>query len=69
VQIGRTLPDAGRTPAGCTAPITDEDVERVLTLTLENKSEDATHWSTRSMAKASGLGQSAISRIWRAFAL
>jgi transposase len=49
--------------------ITDTDVERVITKTLETTPRDATHWSTRSMAKASGLSQSAISRIWRAFAL
>lgn len=54
---------------GAPRTITDEDVERVITLTLESTPEDATHWSTRSMAKASGLSQSAISRIWRAFAL
>ena len=28
-----------------------------------------THWSTRSMAKATGMSQTAISRIWRAFGL
>lgn len=49
--------------------ITDEDVEKVLRLTLETKPDDATHWSTRSMAQRSGLTQSAVSRIWRAFAL
>ena len=49
--------------------ITDTDVERVVTLTLETTPADATHWSTRSMAVRSGLSQSAISRIWRAFAL
>lgn len=49
--------------------ITDEDVERVIVLTLESQPKDATHWSTRSMAERSGLTQSAISRIWRAFAL
>ena len=54
---------------GAPRTITDEDVERVITLTLESTPEDATHWSTRSMAKDSGLSQSAISRIWRAFAL
>jgi transcriptional regulator with XRE-family HTH domain len=37
--------------------------------TLETRPADATHWSTRSLAKAVGLSQSAISRIWRAFAL
>jgi transposase len=54
---------------GVPRTITDTDVERVITKTLETTPRDATHWSTRSMAKASGLSQSAISRIWRAFAL
>ena len=54
---------------GVPRTITDADVEMVITTTLETTPRDATHWSTRSMAKASGLSQSAISRIWRAFAL
>ena len=54
---------------GAPRSITDEDVERVVTLTLEDTPKDATHWSTRSMARRSGLTQSAVSRIWRAFAL
>ena len=49
--------------------ISDEDVERVIVKTLEQQPPNATHWSTRSMAKATGLNQTAISRIWRAFAL
>jgi len=49
--------------------IRDEDVERVVTLTLESTPPDATHWSTRSMARRAGMSQSAVSRIWRAFAL
>ena len=49
--------------------ISDEDVEQVVKLTLETKPKDATHWSTRSMAKRSGMSQSAVSRIWRAFSL
>jgi transposase len=44
-------------------------VEQVITKTLESKPADATHWSTRSMAKKTGLSQSAIVRIWRAFSL
>src|SRR5437868_2020118 len=49
--------------------ISDEDVERVIVKTLEEQPANATHWSTRSMAAASGMSQSAVSRIWRAFAL
>ena len=54
---------------GAPRKISDRDVERVITMTLETKPRDATHWSTRSMAKAVGMSQSAVSRIWRAFAL
>ena len=61
------LVDAPR--PGAPRTISDEDVERVVTKTLESKPAHATHWSTREMAKAVGLSQSAISRIWRAFAL
>jgi transposase len=55
--------------AGAPRQIGDADVERVLTLTLETAPRDATHWSTRGMAQRAGLSQSAVSRIWRAFAL
>ena len=54
---------------GTPRKISDEDVERVVTLTLETNPADATHWSTRSMARRSGLSRSTISRLWRAFAL
>src|SRR3989442_5699507 len=49
--------------------ISDQEIERVIVKTLEETPADATHWSTRSMAKATGLSQSAVSRIWRAFGL
>jgi transposase len=45
------------------------DVETVIVKTLEDTPRDATHWSTRSMAQATGMSQSAITRIWRAFGL
>jgi transposase len=54
---------------GAPRKITDEDVERVIVSTLEDKPADATHWSTRSMAAKVGLSQTAVSRIWRAFGL
>jgi transposase len=49
--------------------ITDEQVEEVVIKTLETTPKDATHWSTRSMAREVGLTQSAVLRIWRAFGL
>jgi len=54
---------------GAPRKITDADVERVVRLTLETAPRDATHWSTRGMAKRCGLSQTAVSRIWRAFVL
>jgi transposase len=49
--------------------ISDEQVEAVIVKTLEQTPPNATHWSTRSMAAATGLNQTAVSRIWRAFGL
>jgi transposase len=55
---------------GAARKITDEQVEAVIVKTLEAAPDNNdTHWSTRSMAKATGLNQTAISRIWRAFGL
>jgi transposase len=49
--------------------VTDEQVEEVIVRTLETTPKNATHWSTRSMAREVGLTQSAVLRIWRAFGL
>lgn len=54
---------------GAPRTIGDDDVEAVIVKTLEETPAGATHWSTRSMAKATGMSQSAVSRIWRAFGL
>jgi transposase len=54
---------------GVPRTITDAHVERVLTATLESTPRDATHWSTRSLAQHCDMSQTAIARIWKAFAL
>lgn len=61
------LVDAPR--AGAPRQIDDEAVERLVALTLEEMPANATHWSTRSMARRAGMSQTAVSRIWRAFGL
>jgi transposase len=61
------LSDAPR----CGAPrrVDDDEIERLIALTLETQPADATHWSTRGMAKHVGLSQTMVSRVWRAFGL
>lgn len=54
---------------GAPRQITDDQVEQVIIRTLESTPRGATHWSTREMAKASGLSNATISRIWGAFGL
>lgn len=54
---------------GAPRTIGDAVVEKVIAKTLHEKPRDATHWSSRTMAKASGLSQTAVVRIWRAFGL
>ena len=54
---------------GAPRSITDQQVETVVTATLESMPKHATHWSTRQMAEKSGLSQSAVVRIWKTFGL
>ena len=55
----------------CGAPrkIGDEKIAEVVTKTLETMPAGATHWSTRSMARTSGVSISTVHRIWNAFSL
>ena len=54
---------------GAPRRISDAQVEAVIVRTLEATPRGATHWSTREMARASGLGHTTIAQIWRAFGL
>ena len=54
---------------GAPRTIDDARVDAVIAKTLEAVPAGATHWSTRSMARAMDVSQTAVSRIWRAFGL
>src|SRR6516165_9662265 len=54
---------------GAPRKVSDAQVERVVIQTLESTPRGETHWSTRGLAKATGLSRMTISRIWRAFGL
>jgi transposase len=54
---------------GTPRKLTEADVDRVLELTLESAPPKTAHWSTRSLAAASGLSRASVHRIWRAFSL
>src|ERR1700687_4442030 len=55
--------------SGAPRSIEDDRIEAVIVKTLESLPDNATHWSSRGMAKASGLSVSSVQRIWRAFGL
>lgn len=54
---------------GAPRKLSDEQVEQIVIQTLESTPRGQTHWSTRELAKATGLSRMTISRIWRAFGL
>jgi transposase len=49
----------GRTPT-----ITPAKVQDVIRKTTQEKPDNATHWSTRTMAEASGISEKSVRRIW-----
>ena len=55
--------------SGAPRTVDDARIEAVITQTLESLPSDATHWSSRGMARTSGLSVSTVQRIWRAFGL
>ena len=54
---------------GAPRKITDQEVEEVITQTLESLPKGRTHWSTRKMAQKAEISHSTVGRIWRCFGL
>lgn len=59
--------DASR--PGRSPKITATFVRRVVNMTTRQKPPTATHWSTRSMARAVGISEASVRRIWRSHGL
>ena len=55
--------------SGAPRTLDDARIEEVIIRTLEGLLSDATHWNSRSMARASGVSVTSVKRIWRAFSL
>jgi putative transposase len=49
--------------------VDDESLAKLIQKTLDTKPTDGTHWSTRTMAEATGISKSTVHRIWNAFGL
>ena len=49
--------------------LSPEKVNAIVEATLQTKPPDATHWSTRTMAKAQGVSAASVGRIWEAHGL
>ena len=60
VGLEKDAPRPGRIPK-----ITPKKNQAVVEATLHTTPPNATHWSTRSMAKAQGLSEATIRRIWK----
>ena len=58
--LEKDAPRPGRIPS-----ISEKKIRAVVEATLHTTPPNATHWSTRSMAKAQGLSQATIRRIWK----
>ena len=52
--------------AGRTRIYGADKIEEIVKKTIEEKPEDRTHWSTRSMAKAVGVSKTTVGKVWKA---
>jgi len=64
VALEKDAPRPGRTPS-----IGASKIKEVLDKTTREKPDNATHWSTRTMARAVGVSEASVRRIWHAHGL
>ena len=59
--IEKDAPRGGRRPV-----VRDAMTGRIVEWTTQRKPDNATHWSTRTLAKALGTSRATVNRVWRA---
>jgi transposase len=62
--VDALLEDAPR--SGRPREVDQAKVDAIIKATLETKPKDATHWSTREMARTQGVSPATVQRIWSA---
>jgi transposase len=60
--VGGLLRDATRPPGR--QPLSPDRIAAIVEMTLRTKPVHATHWTTRTMAKAAGISEAMVRRIW-----
>ena len=60
--VAGLLRDATRPPGR--EPLSPERIAVIVEMTLRTKPAHATHWTTRTMAKAAGISEAMVRRIW-----
>jgi len=66
-RLGGIVQDAPR--GGRTPTVRDEVSARIVEWTTQKKPAEATHWSTRTLAKELGVSRSMVQRVWKAHGL
>jgi transposase len=62
--LEKDAPRGGRPPKS-----RDDLVRRIIEMTTQQKPDNATHWSTRTLAEALGTNRALVNRVWRAHGL
>jgi len=69
IADGVTGIERDETRPGRKPKISARKVKSIVALTTQQRPDNATHWSTRSMAAAAGISEASVRRIWQAHGL
>ena len=67
--VERLRKDKGKGPKAGKPRISDAVRLRIVTMTAKEKPANATHWSSRMLAKQVGVGHTTVQRVWKEYGL